>query len=64
MDRREDSAPSILTNLMSEDVTALNGMTTETVATLTEVSLELLLGVLIALIFLWRMALVTVACFP
>ena len=45
---REDRAPGILTNVLSEDVSALNGMTTETVATLVEAGLGLLLGLVIS----------------
>ncbi len=61
---REDRAPGILTNVLSEDVSSLNGMTTETVATLIEAFLGLLLGLLISMAISWRMALMTVACSP
>lgn len=61
---REDRAPGILTNVLSEDVSSLNGMTTETVATLIEAFLGLLLGLLISMAISWRMALLTVAVSP
>mmetsp|Transcript_9302 Transcript_9302/g.12649 ORF Transcript_9302/g.12649 Transcript_9302/m.12649 type:complete len:331 (+) Transcript_9302:868-1860(+) len=61
---REDRAPGILTNVLSEDVTSLNGMTTETVSTLVEACMGLFLGVIIASFISWRMALITIACSP
>jgi len=61
---REDRAPGILTNVLSEDVSALNGMTTETISVLAEAFLGLLLGMLISLIISWRMSLLTVAVSP
>ena len=61
---REDRAPGILTNVLSEDVSSLNGMTTETVSTLVEAGLGLILGVVISSFLSWRMALITIACSP
>jgi len=61
---REDRAPGILTNVLSEDVSALNGMTTETISVLAEAFLSLTLGMLISLIISWKMALCTVAVSP
>jgi len=61
---REDRAPGILTNILSEDVSSLNGMTTETVAVLIEAFLSLILGLLISMAISWRMALLTVAVSP
>ena len=61
---RENRAPGILTNVLSEDVSALNGMTTETVATVVEAFVGLLLGLSIAAIISWRMALFTIAASP
>ena len=61
---REDRAPGILTNVLSEDVTALNGMTTETVSVVIEAGLGLILGLCISMIISWRMALFTVAASP
>jgi len=61
---REDRAPGILTNVLSEDVTSLNGMTTEVVSTLVEAGMGLFLGLLLSAFFNWRMALMTVACSP
>ena len=61
---REDRAPGILTNVLSEDVSALNGMTTETVSTLVEAFVGLILGLAIASLISWRMALFTIAASP
>ena len=61
---REDRAPGILTSVLSEDVSSLNGMTTEVVSTLVEASMSLVLGLVIATFISWRMALLTVACSP
>jgi ABC-type multidrug transport system fused ATPase/permease subunit len=61
---RENRAPGILTSVLSEDVSALNGMTTETISVLIEAVLGLILGLLVSLILSWRMALLTVAVSP
>ena len=60
----ESRAPGVLTNVMSEDINALNGMTTETVSTLVEAVLGLTLGLLLAMTFNWRMALLCMAVVP
>lgn len=61
---RKERAPGILTNVLSEDVSSLNGMTTETVSTLVEACMSLFLGLIIASFISWQMALITVACSP
>ena len=61
---KEDRAPGILSNVLSEDVAYLNGMTTETVAVVIEAGLGLLLGVVLSTIISWQMALFTVLCSP
>lgn len=60
----EKRAPGILTNVFSEDVASLNGMTTETASTVIEAGLGLGFGVLVALFINWRMALCTIAVSP
>jgi ABC-type multidrug transport system fused ATPase/permease subunit len=60
----EQKAPGVLTTVLSEDVAALNGMTTETLATVMEAMLGLLLGVLLSAYFSWPMALLTIATVP
>lgn len=46
-------APGVLTNLMAEDVTELNGLTTETVAVMIEAFFGIAFGLIIACIFSW-----------
>ena len=60
----EKKAPGVLTTVLSEDVAMLNGMTTETLSTVLEALLGLVLGVILACIFSWRMALLTIATVP
>jgi len=50
---REERAPGVLTNVLSEDISLLNGMTTETIAVMIEAFLGLVLGLLLALYFCW-----------
>lgn len=61
---RENRAPGILTNILSEDVSSLNGMTTETVSVVVEAALGLILGLVIALFINWKMTLITTALTP
>lgn len=60
----EKRAPGILTSIMSENVTSLNGMTTETIAIIVETFLGMILGLLVSCYFSWRMALTTIALSP
>ena len=50
---REYRAPGILTNVMSEDVTALNGMTAETVIIVLECVCSIMTGVAVSLLICW-----------
>ena len=61
---RENRAPGILTNVLSADVTSLNGMTTETVSTIVEAGMGFIIGLVISSFFCWQMALATIACSP
>ena len=61
---RENRAPGILTNVLSENVSELNGMTTETVSTMVEAFVGLILGLIIACFISWKMALFTIAASP
>lgn len=60
----EMKAPGVLTTVLSEDVASLNGMTTETLATVLEALLGLVLGVLLSAYFCWQMSLMTIATIP
>jgi ABC-type multidrug transport system fused ATPase/permease subunit len=61
---RKDRAPGILSNVLSEDIGVLNGMTTEHLAILIEAYGGLILGLIIALCYTWKMGLVTAAFAP
>jgi ATP-binding cassette, subfamily B (MDR/TAP), member 1 len=60
----KDRAPGILGNVLSEDITALNGMTTEHIAVLIEASLGLVVGIIISLAYSWKMGLITLSMVP
>ena len=60
----KDRAPGILSNVLSEDIGALNGMTTEHLAILTESFLGLIIGVILAMCYTWKMGLITLAMVP
>eukprot|EP00347_Sterkiella_histriomuscorum_P020418 403337881 len=59
-----DRAPGILSNVLSEDITLLNGLTSEVIASLLEAFLCLFVGITLCFIFTWRMALVALAATP
>lgn len=61
---RKERAPGILTNILSEDITNLNGLTTETIGTVVESLFSLLGGIAAAAYYEWRMALVCLALTP
>ena len=61
---RKDKAPGILSNILSEDIAALNGLTTETVATILETSAGLFIGIFVAALFEWRMAIICIVASP
>jgi ATP-binding cassette subfamily B (MDR/TAP) protein 1 len=50
---RKDRAPGIISNILSEDITNLNGLTTETISTLFESMLALFVGVAVSAYFSW-----------
>jgi len=50
--------------VFSEDVSNLNGMTTETLSTVVEAGLSLIIAVGIACIYSWRLALLVTLCLP
>lgn len=56
---RKDRAPGILSNIISEDISILNGMTTEHLAILIEAYGGLIIGAAIALFYNWKMGLIT-----
>jgi ABC-type multidrug transport system fused ATPase/permease subunit len=60
----KNRAPGILSNILSEDISALNGLTTEHIVALGESFLNLAIGVIIGLIYDWKISLITIALTP
>ncbi len=60
----KDKAPGVLSNILSEDIALLNGLSSETTSIIMETVMTITLGLAIALYFSWRMALITVALIP
>lgn len=60
----KNRAPGILTNMISEDLTAINGLTTETAGIALEAFLGLFLSCCVCFYFSWRLALVVSATCP
>jgi len=60
----ETKAPGMLTNIMAEDMSALNGMTTETISVLVQGCLGMGLAVIMSSYFSWRTTLLTLAASP
>lgn len=60
----KNRAPGILSNVLSEDINCLNGLTTEHIATLLEAILSLVVGIIISLFLNWKMALITLGITP
>lgn len=59
----KNRAPGVLVNMISEDITAINGLTTEVAGIACEAFLGLALSCLVCFYFSWRLALVvTVTC--
>lgn len=61
---RKSRAPGILSVVFSEDITKLNGLSTEIIATLGEMFFCLTIGMSISAFFQWRMTLICIAITP
>mmetsp|Transcript_20905 Transcript_20905/g.32378 ORF Transcript_20905/g.32378 Transcript_20905/m.32378 type:complete len:145 (+) Transcript_20905:2444-2878(+) len=61
---RKERAPGILSNVLSEDISSLNGLTTETVATIFESFLAIVIGIAVSAFLEWRMAIVCFLATP
>jgi len=46
-------APGVLSNILSEDITELNGLSVETLSTIIEAVLALVIGIVLALTYNW-----------
>jgi ATP-binding cassette subfamily B (MDR/TAP) protein 1 len=60
----KEKAPGVLSNVISEDITLLNGLSTESISILIESVFTLVVGLIIALCLSWKMALITCAILP
>jgi len=60
----KDHAPGILSNVLSEDIGYLNGLTTEHLAILIEAYGGLVIGTIFAMFYTWKMGLVTMGLVP
>ena len=49
----KDRAPGILTNIITEDITAINGLTTEAIGVMIEAALGLVISCGICFVFCW-----------
>jgi len=49
----KDKAPGVLSNVLSEDISALNGMTTESIYMLLECAFTLLIALALSLFYSW-----------
>lgn len=61
---RKDRAPGILSNIISEDISILNGMTTEHLGILIEAYGGVIIGAAISLFYNWKMGLITCLFVP
>lgn len=61
---RKSRAPGILSTVFSEDISNLNGLSTEIVGTMSETAFCLIFGIWLSAFFEWRMTLVCIAATP
>jgi ATP-binding cassette subfamily B (MDR/TAP) protein 1 len=61
---RKEKAPGILTNILSEDITNLNGLTSETICTIIEGALCLIAGIVGSAYYSWKMTVVCIGLIP
>jgi ATP-binding cassette subfamily B (MDR/TAP) protein 1 len=60
----KDKATGVLSNVLSEDITLLNGLSTESISIILESLFTIAIGIALSLYFSWRMALITLAMIP
>ncbi len=60
----KNRAPGILTNILTEDISSVNGLTTESLGIAVEAALGLFFSCLICFIFCWQLALVVTIMSP
>lgn len=60
----KDRAPGILTNIITEHVSAVNGLTTEAIGIMVEAALGITISCMICFIFSWQLAIVVTLLSP
>lgn len=60
----QENSPSILTSVMAEDTTVINGVASDLVHTQVEAGFAMVAGVFIAYTYCWQLSLVTTLCMP
>ena len=60
----KDRAPGILTNIITEDISSVNGLTTEAIGVMTEAGLGLTISCLFCAVLSWRLAIVVTLLSP
>jgi ATP-binding cassette subfamily B (MDR/TAP) protein 1 len=60
----KERAPGALTNILAEDITEINGLTTETISVYMEALFGLVVGFVIAACYSWKLALVCISASP
>lgn len=61
---KKDTAPGVLSNILSEDIALLRGLTTETISIYIEGILCIAIAIVISVTYSWRMTLITIALAP
>ena len=61
---REDRAPGIITNIISADITSLNGMTSEVLVVIFEVACIFIIGMTAGSYFCWQAAILAFLLSP
>lgn len=54
----KDRAPGVLTNIITEDISAVNGLTTEAIGVMIEAFLGITVSCAICFVFSWQLAIV------
>ena len=60
----KERAPGALTNILAEDITEINGLTTETISVYMEALFGLVVGFVISACYSWQLALVCISASP
>ena len=60
----KDRAPGVLTNILTEDISAVNGLTTEAIGIMVEAFLGITISCLICFYFSWQLAIIVTLISP